>query len=152
MKWKTRYLQLAKQVATWSKDPSRKIGCVAIGSKGQVLSQGFNGFARGVHDHTERLNDRQEKYKFIIHAEMNAIFNATLNGVSLCDSDMYVYGLPVCNECAKGIIQVGVKRVFISTDGETVPDNWLESWEFSQRMMQEAGVEIELLTEKLKEI
>ena len=54
-KWDERYLQLADCVATWSKDPSRKIGAIAIGSKGQVLAQGYNGFPRGVADTEEDI-------------------------------------------------------------------------------------------------
>lgn len=152
MIWKNRYLLLAKQVAAWSKDPSRKIGAVAIGAKGQVLSQGYNGFPRGIFDLDERLNNRETKYKYTIHAEMNCIFNASLNGVSLDGADLYVYGLPVCSECAKGIVQVGIKRVFITTDGCAVPDIWAESWKLSNLMMIEAGVEVELLTDGLKDL
>lgn len=104
-------MQLAKEAASWSKDPSTKIGAVCIGSKGQVLSTGYNGFPRGIDDSLTRYYDRELKYKMVVHAEMNAIFNATYNGVSLDGSTMYVHGLPVCSDCAKGIIQVGVKRI-----------------------------------------
>ena len=113
MKWDMRYMALAKEVSTWSKDPSTQVGTVAVGSKGQVLSQGYNGFPRGVDDDMSRLEIRETKYKYIVHAEMNCIFNATYNGVSLDGSTMYVYGLPMCSECAKGIIQVGIKKVIM---------------------------------------
>ena len=140
--WRDRYLELAKQVSTWSKDPSRKIGAVAVGDKGQILAQGFNGFPRGILDSEERLNDRPTKYKYVVHAEMNVIFNASLNGVSLNGADLYVYGLPICNECAKGIIQVGIKRVYILVD-EDVPPIWVESWNNTRSMFMEAGIEFE---------
>jgi dCMP deaminase len=140
--WRDRYLELAKQVSTWSKDPSRKIGAVAVGDKGQILAQGFNGFPRGILDTEERLNEREVKYKYVVHAEMNVIFNASLNGVSLNGADLYVYGLPICNECAKGIIQVGIKRVYILVDGE-VPPVWVESWNNTRSMFIEAGIEFE---------
>jgi dCMP deaminase len=140
--WRDRYLELAKQVSTWSKDPSRKIGAVAVGDKGQILAQGFNGFPRGILDLEERLNEREVKYKYVVHAEMNVIFNASLNGVSLNGADLYVYGLPICNECAKGIIQVGIKRVYILVDGE-VPPVWVESWNNTRSMFIEAGIEFE---------
>ena len=119
-KWISRYLTLAKDISTWSLDPSRKIGAVAVGSKGQILSQGYNGFPRGIKDTEERLNDREQKYKYVVHAEMNVIYNATFNGVALDGAHLFVYGLPVCSECAKGIIQVGVKKVYIYTD-EKIP-------------------------------
>ena len=82
-KWYKRYLNLAKEVSTWSKDPNTKVGAVVVGSKGQILSQGYNGFPRGIKDTNDRLNDREKKYKFVVHAEQNCIYNATLNGVSL---------------------------------------------------------------------
>lgn len=139
--WIERYLQLAKHISTWSKDPSRKIGAVAVGSKGQILAQGFNGLPRGILDTDERLNDREVKYRYVVHAEMNVIYNASFNGVSLDGCDMYVYGLPVCSECAKGIIQVGVKRVFVLTETE-VPEIWDESFKLTRNMLQEAGIEV----------
>ena len=94
-KWDQRYLKLAYEVAQWSKDPSSKIGAVTVGAKGQVLSQGFNGLPRGLKDSFTRLHDRETKYKFVVHAEMNAIYNATYNGTSLDGSTLYVYGLPI---------------------------------------------------------
>jgi len=138
-KWDQRYIDLAKQVSTWSKDPSRKIGAVAVGSKGQILAQGYNGFPRGILDSTERYDDREVKYKYVVHAEMNVIYNASFSGVSLDGSSLFVYGLPVCNECAKGIIQVGIQRVLIFTD-EIVPLIWSQSFELTSEMFKEANV------------
>lgn len=139
--WVQRYLDLAKHISTWSKDPSRKIGAVAVGSKGQILAQGFNGFPRGILDTPERLNNREVKYRYVVHAEMNVIYNASFNGVSLDGCDIYVYGLPVCSECAKGIIQVGVKRVYILTEME-IPEIWEESFKLTRTMLEEAGIEV----------
>lgn len=139
VKWRNRYLLLAKEISSWSRDPSRKIGAVAVGSKGQILAQGFNGFPRGIEDTKERLNNREEKYKYVVHAEMNAIFNACLNGTSLDGSTLFVYGLPVCSECAKGIIQVGIKHVAFLAE-EVIPPVWIESWERTRKMFEEAGV------------
>lgn len=143
MKWDLRYLELAKQVASWSKDPSTQVGAVAVGSKGQVLSQGYNGFPRGVEDSKNRLESREEKYKYVVHAEMNCVFNASYNGVSLDGSTMYVYGLPICHECAKGIIQTGVKRVVMPY--QDVPEKWATSWKTSTEMFKEAGVKTEFI-------
>lgn len=140
MNWNTRYINLAKEISTWSKDPSKKIGAVAIGDNGQVLSQGYNGFPRGILDLQERYEDRPTKYKYVVHAEMNCIYNATLNGVSLKGATMYVHGLPVCSECAKGIIQVGIKKVFWNLDSE-IPEIWLESLKLTIDLFEEAGIE-----------
>jgi len=139
-KWDERYLALAAEVATWSKDPSTQVGAVTVGSKKEVLSQGFNGFPRGIHDTDERYNNRETKYKFVVHAEMNAIYNATYSGTSLDGATLYVHGLPICSECAKGIIQVGIKKVVIEKSKEL--DNWNESVQLSQAMFDEVGIEL----------
>lgn len=137
--WDKRYLKLAKLISTWSKDPSTKIGAVVVGDSGQVLAQGYNGFPRGLSDLDELYADRELKYKRICHAEMNAIYNASRTGVSLYGSTIYVYGLPVCHECAKAVIQVGIKRVVMQAIDT---DRWGESCDLAQRFFREAGVEI----------
>ena len=137
--WHNRYLGLAYEVSKWSKDPSKKIGAIAVGNKGQVLAQGYNGFPRGIRHSSDRLNNRELKYKFVVHAEMNLIYNAGYNGVSLDGSTVYVTGLPVCSECAKGLIQVGVKQVIMPVQEDT-PDVWKESFEFTKQLFEEAGV------------
>lgn len=141
-KWHNRYINLAKEISTWSLDPSTKIGAVAIGNKGQILSCGYNGLPRNISDTEDRLNDRNIKYSLMVHAEMNCIYNATLNGISLNGSKIYVYGLPVCSECAKGIIQVGISEVFWYVDKE-IPEKWLNSFELTVSLLNEANIKIE---------
>jgi len=138
-KWTRRYLDIAKEISTWSKDPSKQIGAVAVGDKGQILSQGYNGFPRGVKDTDNRYNVREEKYKYVVHGEMNCIYNACNSGVSLNGATLYVTGLPVCSECAKGIIQVGISKVVMEYPKD-IPDNWKESMILTQQMFDEAGV------------
>lgn len=137
MSWDDNYMAIASEVAKWSKDPSSKIGAIAVNSKGQLLTTGYNGFPRGIKD-DDRLDDRETKYKYIVHAEANAIYNATYNGVSLDESTMYVSGLPCCSKCALAIIQVGVKKVITNGD----PDNprWKDDCEFAAELFKEAGV------------
>ena len=147
--WHQRYLRLAESVATWSKDPSSQIGSVAVGDKGQVLSQGFNGFPRGIRDTNKRLKNREEKYRFIVHAEMNCIYNATYSGVSLDGATLYVSGLPVCSECAKGIIQVGITHV-VMWDRE-YPEKWMNSFYNSKELFDEADVKITFVKEMTNE-
>lgn len=137
--WNRRYLGLAYEVSKWSKDPSTKIGAIAVGNKGQVLAQGYNGFPRKIRHSEERLNNRELKYKYVVHAEMNLIYNAGYNGVSLDGSTVYVTGLPVCSECAKGLIQVGVKQVIMPHQEDT-PETWKNSFEFTKELFEEAGV------------
>ena len=137
--WNQRYLKLAYEVSQWSKDPSKKIGAIAVGSKGQVLAQGYNGFPRGIRHSQKRLNDRELKYKYVVHAEMNLIYNASYNGTSLDGSTVYVTGLPVCSECAKGLIQVGVKQVIMPKQDD-IPEKWQESFKLTMELFEEAGV------------
>ena len=143
--WDKKYIRLAREISTWSKDPSTCIGAVAVGEKGQLLAQGYNGFPRGIEDSQERLNNRKEKYKYVVHAEMNCIYNATYNGVSLNGSTIYIYGLPVCSECAKGLIQVGVKRVVSTPITDATPDKWVESTKLTKEIFEEAGVEYDFI-------
>lgn len=138
--WDERYLSLAKEVSTWSKDPSTQVGAVTVGNKKEVLSQGFNGFPRNINDIDERYNNRETKYKFVVHAEMNAIYNATYSGISLDGATLYVYGLPICSECAKGIIQVGIKKVVVEQSKKL--NHWNNSVKLSKIMFDEAGVKL----------
>lgn len=143
-KWDQRFTRLAREVATWSKDPSTQIGAVIVNDERRVLATGYNGFPKGIADTPERYEDKEVKYETVIHAEMNAIYNATYNGISLKDSTIYVWGLPVCNDCARGIIQVGVKRVVMATDGD-IPEKWVASFSKSFNLFLEAGVTTEFL-------
>jgi len=136
--WDYRFLALARHIASWSKDPSRKLGAVAIGQNRQILATGYNGFPRGIDDDKERYNVREIKYKYVVHAEMNCIYNATENGVSLQDATVYVHGLPVCSECAKGLIQVGVERVVAFSKG--TPEQWKESNILTTQLFEESGI------------
>ena len=142
-KWDIRYLQLAQEVASWSKDPSTQIGAIAVGNKGQVLSQGYNGFPRGIIDKDEYYLDRETKYKYVVHAEMNVIYNATYNGVSLDGATLYVTGLPVCSDCAKGVIQVGIQRVVMKE--QNVPLKWIDSWKTTAGMFEQANIKWEFI-------
>jgi dCMP deaminase len=140
-KWDWRMLELAAFVAEWSKDPSTKVGAVVADEQHRVLGVGYNGFPRGVHDHAERYEDRQTKYKMVVHAEVNALLQV---GLLPYGSSLYSTLLP-CNECAKIIIQSGVRRVV--TWGK-VPEHMMqsESWVMAHaaavQMFDEASVEV----------
>ena len=74
---------------------------------------------------------------------MNVIYNASFSGVSLEGSTLYVYGLPVCGECSKGVVQVGIKRVVMPK--QEIPDDWWDSWALSKNVFFESGVEWEFI-------
>ncbi len=69
-KWDKRFMKLAREISTWSKDPSSQIGAVIINDERRILATGYNGFPKGIRDTEERLNDREQKYPMIVHAEM----------------------------------------------------------------------------------
>ena len=144
-KWDKRYLRLAKEVSTWSKDPSTKVGAVAV-LNGAVLAQGYNGFPKYILDDPEQYEDRETKYKYIVHAEMNCIYNAAMNGVSLYGSTLYIYPLPACHECAKGIIQCGVERVVSPAfENEFTQRRWEKSCSTTFNMFEQAGIQYDLI-------
>lgn len=144
-KWDSRFMKLAREISTWSKDPSSKIAAVIVNDERRILSTGYNGFPRGIADTEERLNDREQKYPRIVHAEMNSLLSALYNGVSVKDATIYVWGLPVCAECTKSVIQSGIKRVVI-TSPELAPEKWQLQWkEMSKPMYDEAGVSVSYL-------
>lgn len=135
--WDKHFLDVAKLISTRSKDPSSQVGAVAVGDKRQILATGYNGFPRGIKDCEKRLAHRETKYKYICHAEVNLIYNACYTGVSLDQSTLYVYGLPLCSECCKGIIQVGISEVVMSFP----PDNkWLDSFSLTKELLNEVGI------------
>lgn len=146
-KWDIRFMRIAKEIATWSKDPSSRIGAVIVNDDRRILATGYNGFPKGINDSEERLNNREEKYRLIVHAEMNVLMNALYNGVSVKGSTLYVYGLPICCDCAKSVIQSGIRRVVI-TSPENSPERWQSQWNnHSAPFFEEANVIISLVSE-----
>lgn len=151
IKWRNRFLKRAKDASECSKDPSKRIGAVFVNpiKKNQIVD-GFNGFPRGIADTEERLNDRETKYKYVVHAEQNGIYNASYIGACLDGSYIYVYGLPICNECAKGLIQVGIKHATIWIEDE-ITQRWLDAWEVTKEMFDEVGITYEMIIGQLEE-
>jgi dCMP deaminase len=137
-KWDLRFLEAARQIGTWSKDPSTRVGAIVVLDR-KILATGYNGFPRGIADTPERLANREVKYKYVVHGEMNAIYNALKHGISLKGATLYAVGLPICSECAKGIIQVGISRVVVPQ--QTVAEQWIKSCDFTKELFAEAGIE-----------
>ena len=137
-KWDERFLELAKQIASWSKDPSTQVGCVVVGPDREIRSTGFNGLPRGIEDSEDRLNNREIKYPMICHAEENAIMHAARIGISLKDCTAYVTW-PPCTRCARSLIQAGVSEI-IYPKGIDIPDRWAQDFDLSLKMFKEAAV------------
>lgn len=138
-KWDQRFLELAKFIAAWSKDPSTKVGAVLVDSKRRVIGIGYNGFSRGVNDDDGRYADRAVKYEIVVHAEVNALLNSAK---SLEDATLYVWPLFPCSRCAAQIIQSGVKRV-VSLEKSDGNISWASSNSLAQQIFEEAGVKYE---------
>jgi dCMP deaminase len=142
MKWELRYLEMAKLVSTWSKDPSTKVGSVIVDSDNTVISVGFNSLPRRIQDTDQRLNNRDIKLKMIIHAEINAIITAKR---PLTGATIYTYPFMSCSQCAGMIIQSGICRhISYKTNNE----RWKDSFDLALEMFDEARVIVNLLEEK----
>lgn len=140
-KWSERFMALAEHVASWSKDPSTKVGCVIVDRQNRVVSLGFNGFPRGVKDDPARYTNRETKLLFVAHAERNALDNAPLS-VEGCT--LYTPLFP-CNECAKSIIQKGITKVVTYKPAGDKPQF---NWDITEEMFSEAGVMLYLIDRK----
>jgi dCMP deaminase len=116
------------------------VGCVVVRDRA-IISTGYNGFPEGVEDTPERYNNRELKYRYTVHAEQNAVYNAAKRGVALDGAQMFVNGLPCCHECAKAVIQSGISKVWMRHG--PMLDKWRESWADTQVLFTEAGVEYE---------
>lgn len=136
-RWDYRFLDLAELISSWSKDPSTQVGAVITDSNNRVISIGYNGFPQNIVD-DNRLNDRDIKYKMIIHGEMNAILFANK---SLKNCTLYTYPFMPCSRCASMIIQTGISRV---VSYNNVPERWKSEFELSQILFKEADIELKL--------
>jgi dCMP deaminase len=136
-KWDTRFLGLAAYISAWSKDPSSQVGAV-ITDGNRIISLGYNGFAAGVEDKQERLDDRDCKLNLTIHAEENAMIFAKRD---LSGCTVYVTH-PPCPRCASKLIQEEVGRIVYIAPSEDFLSRWAEDLKLSSEMYREAGVEV----------
>ena len=144
--WDEYFMGVALLAAERSKDPNTQVGACIVDENNRILSTGYNGFPRGCSDDIFPWNrneaDGETKYPFVVHAELNAILNT--RGKSLVGSRVYV-GLFPCHECAKAIIQAGIKEVVYLSDKYKNTSSDANS----KRMLSAAGVKLtKLLTER----
>ena len=137
--WDEYFMGVALLAAERSKDPNTQVGACIIDSANRILSTGYNGFPHGCSDDEFPWNRDESKgetkYQFVVHAELNAILNAS--GKSLAGSKLYV-GLFPCNECAKAIIQSGVREVVYLSDKYKNTESTMAS----RKMLNAAGVKL----------
>lgn len=138
---------VALLAAKRSKDPNTQVGACIVDENHVILTTGYNGFPQGCSDDEFPWNREGEitKYPFVVHAELNAILNAS--GKSLRGASLYVDLFP-CNECAKAIIQSGISEiVYLSDKYAGTPGN-----EASKRMLAAAGVKLRKFDPEIEEI
>ena len=146
LSWDEYFMGLAHLSAMRSKDPSTQVGAVIVDQEHKVVGVGYNGLPIGCSD-DEFPWDREggmleTKYAFVVHAELNAILNSTrdLHGCTL-----YVSLFP-CNECAKAIIQSGIRKIVYEDDKYAAADNVIAS----KKMLNAAGVELVRLGKRVQ--
>ena len=142
-----KFYKLAKyQADIFSKDPNKKVCALFISPNTyQILSAGYNGMPRSFNESEERWQ-RPMKYKYVVHAEANGIYNSSLSGVSLSGSICIVTMFP-CSNCAKGLIQVGIKSLY-TIEPNLDHERWGEDFGYSLELLQESKIEIYIITYK----
>jgi dCMP deaminase len=145
-KWDIRFLDLSMHISEWSKDPSTRVGAVIVDSQRRIISTGYNGLPQGVEDTDERLNNREIKYKLIIHGERNALLfaNRSVQGCTL-----YTWPFMPCSSCASMVIQSGIKRV-VAPYSEN--PRWKEDFVLAQQLFLEAKVQLDLVLYEAEKI
>ncbi len=138
--WDEYFMGVAILASKRSKDPSTQVGACIVNDDNKIMSVGYNGFPRGCSDDDfpwERSAEKESatKYPYVCHAELNAILNAGGNNLKGCR--IYVALFP-CNECAKAIIQCGIKEVIYISDKYRDTD----LVQASKRMLNSAGVKL----------
>lgn len=147
--WDEYFMGIAVLSSMRSKDPNTQVGACIVSPDKKIIGVGYNGFPIGCSDDElpwEREGDWIEtKYPYVCHAELNAILNSSLP--SLKGATLYVALFP-CNECAKAIIQVGIKRIIYLSNKYKDTD----ATKASVKMLEAAGVELQELKPQKGEI
>ena len=142
--WDEYFMGVALLSAKRSKDPSNKVGACLVNEDKRIIGIGYNGFPRGCKDEVfpwgkGDVNPLNTKYPYVVHAEANAILNSNQ---SLKGATLYVSLFP-CNECAKLVIQSGVKKIIYMSDKYNGTDMNIAS----KKMLDAAGVIYEQMPE-----
>lgn len=133
---------MATAASIKSKDPKCPVGAVIVSDDNVLLSTGFNGFVRGMHDDQQSLDDPKEKLRFVCHAEQNAILNAARIGArALQGSTIYVTKFP-CLSCCLEIVQAGIKKIYTHDDSFWNDDPEDADHTRKRRVLHEAKIEV----------
>ncbi len=138
-KWDLRFLQLAKFISTWSKDPSTQTGAVIVRPNKSICSVGFNGFPSAMVDDENNYNDRDEKYSRIIHCEMNAVKFATED---LAGFTLYTYPFMSCDRCFVHMANYGITRFVAPTASPEKQERWESAFARVRTYAEEMTLEL----------
>lgn len=138
LKWDRRFMEAARLFASWSCDPSTRVGAIVVDDRKRLRCTGFNGFPCGIADTPERLENRELKYELVVHAEENALLQAAASGVSVLGCKLYTT-MPPCVRCAVSIVQAGIVEVVYPAD-IVLPERWQENCVRALAVFEEAGV------------
>lgn len=137
--WDRRFLRIAEEIRSWSKDPGTKVGCVLVQDR-RMIATGYNGFPSTLSDSLELYEDREYKLAVTVHAEKNAILNAAKNGAKTEGATAYVT-FPPCSQCAASLIQAGISQV-ICPNPANAPERWRASFKLANDMLYNSGVKL----------
>ena len=141
--WDNYFINLTEQIKLKSKDKSTQIGAIIVNDDHQVLSTGYNSFPRGLNDDLDERQERPEKYFWFEHAERNAIYSAAMNGIPLKGSTMYLSCSAPCMDCARAIVNVGIKKVYCKSEDMTKnKEKWNEHAKRTKILFDECGVDL----------
>lgn len=137
VKWHLRFIQLAQDVAIWSKDPKQQVGALVVTEDYRNFSMGYNGFPRGIADTDQRLATETFRQSLMVHAERNALDNARfpLAGCTLYSTKF------LCAECAKGVIQCSVAEI-VAPFPDFKHRTWGPSFTLALQLLQEVNIRV----------
>lgn len=142
--WDKRFIDLAHNIADWSKDRKKKVGALIVDEDRRIISTGYNGMAKGINDDVEERHEKPLKLSYFVHAEANAIYAAAKSGIRTKGCAMYATFHP-CSECAKAIIQSGITHVVCYE-----PD-WNSSWADTARIARDMFKEAKIVVKYIKQ-
>ncbi|XGW21415.1 hypothetical protein V3C99_004405 [Haemonchus contortus] len=150
LSWENYFMAVAKLASMRSKDPNTQVGCAIVNRENKIIGTGYNGFPVGISDDDlpwgkSSSNPQENKFAYVVHAEVNAIINKSMNNIEGCT--MYTTMMP-CNECAKMIIQSHIAEVVFLRDRPA--GEW--QYDAARKMFALAGIKCRQFTTSIETI
>jgi dCMP deaminase len=138
------YLEWAAHFAEQSKDHTTKTGAILVGENGDLLAYDYNHFPDGSNESIESRYEKPQKYLYTEHSERNVIYSCARLGIPTKNAIMYVTYFP-CHDCARAIIQSGIKVIVTYNKPDFNHSTWGESWRVANELLLECGIEIDYI-------